>query len=325
MVKAVLFLLLLCACERADPPPKAPPPTPVKPDPIDPVRQAHDEFELIPADYAIGTHKLYSRGDLMPAGADLEDQFDEGDFIGRLRTLFGARDGDEYVLRHKATGYVITAYSGGSGPSFGGGPRYPGALPPADPKALMQAAFARVDDPAVAARKAADPVLAKAATAPRDFGELQEVSRHMGDADAGPELAAAVRRLEALIDAVPPADWEKTMFYDEAPGVYRIGAKHGHSFNEELPPADAFAFLVKDAESRDPTERDDLGGIPFDADSAVLMFYTEHEDELADQRPRALAAYRRLLAEAKSYTGDLRASLLDEARDYARKLHVAAP
>ena len=35
--------------------------------------------------------------------------------------------------------------------------------------------------------------------------------------------------------------------------------------------------------------------------------------------------YQRLLAEAKSYTGDLRDSLLDEAREYAGKLHAAAP
>jgi hypothetical protein len=294
----------------------------VKPDPI---KQARDEFELIPSDYAVGTHKLYSRGDFMPRDTDIEQQFDEGDFIGRLRTLFGAREGDEYVFRHKATGFIITAYSGNSGPSFGGGPRYPGALPSPDPKALMQAAFDHADDPAVAARKAADPILAKGTEAPADYGEMQLHMRRLADAEAGPELKAAIVRLNALLDAVPPADWEKTMFYDEAPGVYRVGAKGGHSFNEELPPADAFAFLAKDAESRDPKERDELGGIPFDADSAVLSFYTEHEDDLRDQRPRALAAYKRLIAEAKSYTGDLHETLLEEARDYAGKLHVAAP
>jgi hypothetical protein len=323
-VKVVLLLVALVACERADSGAKKPPPppAPVKPDPI---KQARDEFELIPADYSVGTHKLYSRGDFLPRDTDLEQQFDEGDFIGRLRTLFGAQPGDEYVLRHKATGYVITAYSGNSGPSFGGGARYQGALPPPDPKALMQAAFTKVDDPAVAARKAADPVLAKGAQTSTDGSDIQSYARHLSDAEAGPELKAAVVRLNALLDAVPPADWEKTMFYDEAPGVYRIGAKGGHSFNVELPAADAFAFLAKDAESRDPKEHDELGGIPFDADSAVLSFYTEHEDELRDQRPRALAAYKRLIAEAKSYTGDLRETVLDEARDYAAKLHVAAP
>jgi hypothetical protein len=261
----------------------------------------------------------------MPSDTDLEQQFDEGDFIGRLRTLFGATADDEYVFRHKATGYVITAYAGKSGPAFGGGARYPGALPPPDPKALMQAAFDKPDDPAVTARKAADPILAKGPGTPADFREMQEYSRHLADAEAGPELATAVKRLNALLDAVPPADWQTTMFYDEGPGVYRIGAKDGHSFNVELPAADAFAFLASDAESRDPKERDELGGIPFDADSAVLVFYTEHQDELHDQRPRALAAYQRLLTEAKSYTGDLRASLLDEAREYAGKLHIAAP
>ena len=322
-MKAVLLLLALAACERAgSTSKKPPPPAPVKPDPI---QQARAEFELLPADYAVGTHKLYSRGDFMPADADLEQQFDEGDFIGRLRTLFGATADDEYVFRHKSTGYVITAYAGKSGPSFGGGARYQGALPAPDPKALMQAAFDKADDPAVAARKAADPLLAKGSPTPRDYRDIQEYSRHLADAEAGPELAGAIKRLNALIDVVPPADWQTTMFYDEAPGVYRIGAKNGHSFNEELPASDAFSWLIKDAESRDPKERDELGGIPFDADSAVLVFYSEHADELRDQRPRALAAYQRLLTEAKSYTGDLRNSLLDEAREYAGKLHVAAP
>jgi hypothetical protein len=322
-VKAVLLLLALAACERAgSTAKKPPPPTPVKPDPI---QQARAEFELLPADYAVGTHELYSRGDFMPGDADLEQQFDEGDFIGRLRTLFGATADDEYVFRHKATGYVITAYAGKSGPSFGGGARYQGALPPPDPKALMKAAFDKPEDPAVAARKAADPLLANGSPTPRDYRDIQEYSRHLADAEAGPELAGAIKRLNALLDAVPPADWQTTRFYDEGPGVYRIGAKNGESFNEELPASDAFNWLAKDAESRDPKERDVLGGIPFDADSAVLMFYSEHAGELRDQRPRALAAYQRLLTEAKSYTGDLRKSLLDEAREYAGKLHVAAP
>ena len=113
-MKLAFAFVALCACERAEPTP-APEPNP------DPVQQARAEFELVPGDLAGGTHKLYSRGDFAP-GLSIEQQFDEGDFIGRLRTLFGAREGDDYVFRHKQTGYIVTAYSGDSGPSYGGGP-----------------------------------------------------------------------------------------------------------------------------------------------------------------------------------------------------------
>src|SRR5688500_17217982 len=87
------------------------------------------EFERLPPSYAMGTSKLYSRCDFLPLDDPLA--FDEGDFVGRLRALFGPAEDDAVVLRHRATGYVVTAYSAQSGPSYGGGPRYPGVLPDA--------------------------------------------------------------------------------------------------------------------------------------------------------------------------------------------------
>ena len=270
----MLLLLAAAACERAEPTP--PPPREPKPDPV---QQARAEFEVLP-DGAAGTHKLYSRGDFA-ADLSIEEQFDEGDFIGRLRTLFGPRDGDQYVLRHRKTGFVITAYCGKSGPAFGA---------------------QTTDDAAAARRKAADPTLA-APPQPADFREMQLYVKHVSDAEAGPELAATIAHLDALVEAVPPADWEKTEYYDEAPGVYRVGAKQGHAFNIELPAAEAFEFLAKS-----------------ESDEALLEFYVAHPDELASQRPRALAAFHRFVAAAKRSTGEMREALLAEARELAKEL-----
>lgn len=314
IVKVALILLALCACERADSSAKKQPPrpTPTKPDPI---KQAHDEFELLPADYAVGTHKLYSRGEFMP-DADPEAAFDEGDFVGRLRTLFGARDGDQYVLRHKQTGYVITAYSGDSGPAYGGGARYPGALPPADPKALIAAAMHAPNDPAVEARKKADPILANGSPIDHtskalDLHAMNIYLKHLDDAEAGPALASAVARLDALLSAVPPADWEKTYFYDEGPVVMHVGAKAGHSFADDLPTAEGFEFLAKEAASGE-----------YPANEWLVIYYLAHKDELADQRKAVEVAYKRLVAAAQHADPDERAELLEETRDLGKQLHA---
>lgn len=329
-MKVALILLALCACERADSSVKKqpPPPTPAKPDPI---KQAHDDFELLPADYAVGTHLLYSRGDFMADPAS-EAAFDQGDFIGRLRTLFGAREGDEYVFRHKATGYVITAYYGNSGPAYGGGARYQGALPPADPEALFKAGLEHHDDPAAEARRKADPVLAKGSpveraspSRPLDVREMHIYLKHMEDADAGPELAGAVARLDALIAAVPPADWETTYFYDEGPAVLHVGAKAGESFDDELPTAQGFEFLATQAEHADPDVRDEHGARPYEADSDLIGFYLANRDELADERPRVIAAFHRFVAEVKTQPADARSILMVQTRDFAKQLGVAAP
>jgi len=106
---ALLLLLCLLACERADRPPPAP----------DPVKQARAEFEVMPLDAARGTSLRYWRGDFMP-GAGIDEQHDEGDFIGRLITLFGPADDREWVLRDRDNSEIITAYASDSGPAYGG-------------------------------------------------------------------------------------------------------------------------------------------------------------------------------------------------------------
>jgi hypothetical protein len=124
-VKLAALLVLVCACERAD---KAPPPKPPVPTP-DPVKQAREEFELIPGDYA-RTHVSWHRDYFV--SVDNQQKLGGGDFIGRLRMLFGPTADNEYTLRHKPTGYVIAAGLVEATPEYYVGPRYPGALPPVE-------------------------------------------------------------------------------------------------------------------------------------------------------------------------------------------------
>lgn len=332
MNRRSLALLVLAACERqvAPPEPKREEPKPVKPDPV---KQARDEFEVIPQDFAIGTSKLYSHGDFLENSYS-EDAFDQGAFVGRLRTLFGAQPGDEYVLRHKGTGFVITAYSGNSGPSLGGGPRYAGKLgAPPDPKDAFERM--RTGDDGIAQRIAADPILkagspmqriGKAKTqaeSEQGWKDLTVYQRHMDDARAPVGFPAVASELERLISAVPPADWEKTEYDDDSNTVYRVGATKGESFSEDLEPADGLAFLLDRAEKRDPDQRDSLGGIPWRADSHVLYYWEAHR-ELAQLEPRVRAAWERLARSAKSYDKELRATLADEVRSFGKKLHLSA-
>jgi hypothetical protein len=275
-MKAALLLLAICACERAEPsPPPAPPPP-------DPVKQAREEFELRPFVDAIGTARLYGRGDFTP-DMPVEQQFDEGDFIGRLRTLFGPCDEDHCVLLDRKTGHVITAYSSKSGPAYGG---------------------ARIrDEHVIAARRAAVPL--PAAPPANDFRAIQIYSKHLADTEADPEVTAAIARLDALVEAVPPADWEKTELYDDGPGVFRIGASHGKSFNIELPPDQAFEFIDHHGD-----------------EVSLVEYYLAHTGELARQRSRVIAAYRAYAARAKAAPATLRDAMLAQARDLGKQLGV---
>lgn len=174
--------------------------------------QARAEFEILSRDYAAGTSKLHDRGNFLPLD-DMRAWFAK-DFMGRLRVLFGPAKPGGYVLRHRATGILITAYSAQSGPSYGGGPRYPGELPPPGmpPGAEMfreqQARVARIE---------ADPVLSKGL--PVDWSqnhpdtlslerltELRQLEhawrRRFCDVAAPPGFAEVVARLDELVSAV---------------------------------------------------------------------------------------------------------------------------
>lgn len=292
-MKCVLLLLALLACERADkvPAPKPPPPVP-KPDPI---RQARDEFELVSPDLAAGTSKIYSRGDFM-ANATVRQQFDQGDFLGRMITLFGPRADHMWVLRHKQTGEILTAYAGDAGPAYGGVLH------------LDRAADARVKG---------DPLLAQPAGGAVGDASTWESMRiqalHLEDAQAGPQLAGVARRLDALVSQVAPADWDMTTYYAGEPSVYHVGAKGGVSFDDELVPEAALAFLLHTADATDPND-DQAELYKAELYKAALEYYITHKAELADQKPRMVTAYRRFVALANKAEPDERSSLLDEAR-----------
>ena len=55
------------------------------------------------------------------------EKMESGLFLGKLWALFGPAlpqdDGFDYNLRHRPSGLELTAYSGASGPAFGGVPR----------------------------------------------------------------------------------------------------------------------------------------------------------------------------------------------------------
>jgi hypothetical protein len=141
-----------------------------KPVPIQELRKTMDQqFIRVAPDYAAGSSKLVDRGLLgMPhpepdelgrfvlpqpilfhllAEAIAKQPMDgipnevrqkaqPGDFLARLWSIYGPpasgepSDDFDYVFIDRQTGIVFTAYSGGSGPAYGGGQRYDGPLPP---------------------------------------------------------------------------------------------------------------------------------------------------------------------------------------------------
>ncbi|HEY0254861.1 MAG TPA: hypothetical protein VGC41_25220 [Kofleriaceae bacterium] len=305
-------LLVLSACERQVAPPDRDPP-PRKPDPI---AQARAEFETIAPEY--GSSKIYSRADFID---DAERAGDEGDFVGRLRTLFGAQPGDRYVLRHKATGFVITASFGGAGPSFGGGMKIDNP-----PGIEANLARLRANDEAAQLRIAADPVLANnpllhaspnATDAERDLAMKQYAiyQRHLHDALAPAGFPPIAAELDRLIEAVPPADWSKIDYYDEADVVARIGVAHGRSFSEVLAPEPALTFLLDQGDTRPADDRDEVGNGPWDL--ATMYYWEEHEVPVL--RPRVEAALQRLALHARA---DHDAFMLEQANRFASQMHV---
>jgi hypothetical protein len=67
--------------------------------------------------------KVFDRGAVNPR-LDFNASMDSGAFLGRLWALFGPAsprdDGFSYDLRDRETGLAFSAYSGASGPSYGG-------------------------------------------------------------------------------------------------------------------------------------------------------------------------------------------------------------
>ncbi len=310
MSHRVLIFVGLAACELATAPPAPHPPAP------DPVRDAQQRFEPIDPAFAVGANAVYARGDLL--GDDSAAlAHDSGDFVGRLRTLFGPTPGNVYVLREKATGFVISAPAGHREPSFGGGLRFNGPMPPPDPDGYLdrwldnlKAGDERITaDPQHIAGP--PPVAAK-----RDYAGYQ---RHLSDLRGPPGFSDTVTRLDALIEAVPPADWDgvESNDDDDAGVVMHVGVKHGASFAIELAAADAMTHLLEVANGPRIADTD----FAFKRDQRVLDYYMAHRKELARFAPVVRAVWDRFARDATS-ANQLRAVLLVEAQVAAEALEL---
>jgi hypothetical protein len=285
------------------------------------VTAARDEFEVLPRAYNAGTSKLYSRADFLP----LDDPRgrSEADFIGRLRALFGPVDDDQYVLRHRATGFIVTAYSAQSGPSYGGGPCYPGELAEPDPSRLLGDLFAAGQERG--ARVQADPVLAQGRPMTRvDFrslgaDELRALreedhawTRRFHDVAAPPGLAAVVARLDQLVEAAQPADWEAIRYWSDEPLVYRVGVRGGAVIDEELPAREGLEWLLEQAEHNERDER-------------ALRYWVHNARRgmrIEAALPRVQAMWFRSIAQTKSLPLNFRDLWLAQARDDAALLQI---
>jgi hypothetical protein len=330
LLNALLCALVSCTRPRSAPssdaaaPPEAGPAAAAVREP-DPIGAARREFEPLPSAYASGTHKLYSRGDFLPL--DDPRAMSEGDFLGRARALFDVAL-DELVLRHRATGFVVTIYAMQSGPSYGGGPRYEGDLP--DAAAAFASAFA--DAKAREARIAADPILA--AGRPVDWskidlktlppGELlslrqkeKDWQRHFYDVSAPPGCDKVVARLDQLLSSVPPADWEAIRYYSEAPSVYRVGASHGVAFQDELPFGPALEKLLADSESAKGSIVDTAAGVG-GSHERVVEYWLAHGKKIespAGSLPRVREAWFRWVESLRDEPREYRKLVLERARE----------
>jgi hypothetical protein len=214
---------------------------------------ARDEFEVLPFAYRRGTSKLYSRRDFLPP--DDRRAFSEADFIGRLRALFGPVEGDEYVLRHRATGFVVTAYAAQSGPAYGGGPAEPGVAP-------------------------------------------------------------VVARLDELVSAVEPADWEKLQYWFDPPSVHRIGIRGGVVIDESVPAAEGVEWLLAQAEQQQRTR-------PVDDRALRYWVHKAGKGKRVDGAvARVQAMWFRVVAEINVYPERLHDQLLARARGDAAALEI---
>ncbi len=332
---AMLLVLAGCGACSDPPPPRLVPPLgpaatpgatpapprvedlamPAPPSPVPNAAQiAREEFEVLD-DTSAGGYKLYSRGDFLPK--DDPRAMSDGDFFGRLRALFGpSRRGNEYVLRHRASGAVISAYSAQSGPSYGGGATL------GDDDVDMVA-----EDQAREQRIAADPILARGRPVDWSVHDPQQLpreevdrlraiehawNRRMADALAPPTAGTAVRRLDALISSVDPVDWESLRYWADDPSVYRVGARDGQPFEETLRGAAAFRALVAAATHTGPAIDDVDGDADPDARVVELWAYeADHGRPLEAERAEARAAWQRWATRLRG-TDDARAIELAE-------------
>jgi hypothetical protein len=310
------------------------------------VEEARHEFELLSDGYAAGTSKLYSRGDFLPL--DDPRAISEGDFIGRLRALFGGVDHDQYVLRHRKSGFVITAYAAQSGPSYGGGPCYLDQLPKPGEMPLHAQLFAQSQ--ARQERIKADPILARGrpdwSTIDRRTSSSEQIRvlrqreheyvKRFNDVAAPVGFAAVAARLDELVAAVAPVDWEATRYWGEDPSVYRVGVRNGRALDEQLSPGDGLEWLLSQAQSAQRSKVTS-GGLMQSADQHAVAYWLRYAKEargseatplqlqLQGALPRVQAAWFRYVEWTRTKTPlSVRKILLEQARAQVSELKIDA-
>jgi hypothetical protein len=206
---------------------------------------ALEDFERLPSRYSQGTSKILSRSALT---ADEDVGSSAGDFLGRLITLFGPLDGDGVTLRHRPTGIVITAYSSKSGPSYGGGVCYPGALPPEPRRLTLDERVAAQER--VAAATSQMPSASEFEDLSAFLRALAVLEQKLADVRGGAGYLGVVTELESLLAAAPLTDHERVDDeLDEGP--YRLGVRGGEPFIEKLTADEALAFHLSELRRAD--------------------------------------------------------------------------
>ncbi len=186
------------------------------------------DFERLPPEQGRGTSKLFARSDLW-AAPDPERAYSEGDFIGRLVTHFGKPDADGgFVLRHKPTGLVVTAYSAANGPTYGGFARPPASVQHtrADME-KMKDEWAALDVKLVASLGTGElPTLDMLESRKALWRRLAEMSAPEGYADVA-------EALEGILQETPLTDYERIDDSGDL-GPHRVGVRSGVPFVEKL-------------------------------------------------------------------------------------------
>lgn len=198
-----------------------------------------EDLERRPPHEAMGRSKVYSRRDLT-GETDPRLAFSAGAFLGPLVTLFGPPDPfGGYVLRHRASGLVFTAYSAQSGPSYGGAVRTP------DPEAFREASEAYQASSAVLAR----------ARSPEELAAGFEAQRiavlRMSDLRAPEGMPEIVRALERLLARTPLGDFELKDAHSDF-GTYVVGVRGGVPFEERIGPPAGVRAAEKPRKKRVP-------------------------------------------------------------------------
>lgn len=184
-----------------------------------------DDFERLPPEAGRGTTKLFARSDLWGA-PDPERAFSEGDFIGRLITLFGKPDADGgFVIRHKQTGLIVTAYSAAQGPTYGGLART---------QQHTRADFEKMKDEWAALDVKLVASLGTGELPSLDMLESRKALwRRLAEMSAPEGYADVVEALEQIVQEAPLTDYERIDDTGDL-GAHRVGVRNGEPFVEKL-------------------------------------------------------------------------------------------